>query len=149
EWLPTKSFGMRSIPIISSREPLWDQPGLAADVEAGRYYLSGTPTGRRSTLVTSAVEAGPQYLLELPGPSWLPLIAALGTAGFFLLLTFKMEVLALVFGIVALAMIWQWLWDADNGSPHPAVDIGGGICLPVSCQGRTSHSWWAVVMLLM
>ena len=41
EWLPTGNYSSRSIPIVTSRDPLWDQPNLADDVEAGRYYLPG------------------------------------------------------------------------------------------------------------
>ncbi len=149
EWLPSDSFGPRSVPLVTSREPLWDQPNLAEDVDAGRYYLPNAPTGRRSTLVTSAVDARPEYVLELPGPGWSPLLAAFGTAGFFLLLTFKMVALAAACGLLALAMIWRWLWDADAGPRHPSVDIGGGLRLPVSCIGSASHSWWAMIILVM
>lgn len=149
EWLPSHSFGLRSVPLVTSREPLWDQPNLVEDVEAGRYYLPNAPTGGRSTLVTSALEARPEYVLELPGPGWSPLLAALGTAGFFLLLTFKLTVLAGACGVFALVMIWLWLWDADAGPSHPPVDIGGGLRLPVSCSGSASHSWWAMIILLM
>jgi cytochrome c oxidase subunit I+III len=148
EWLPNDSYGTRSIPCVTSREPLWDQPGLAQDVEAGRYYLPNAPTGRRSTLVTSPVEARPDYVLELPGPGWSPLLAALGTAGFFLLLTFKLNALAGACGVLAVAMIWRWLWEADTGPIHPPVDIGGGLRVPVSCRGSASHSWWAMIILL-
>lgn len=149
EWLPTQSYGLRSVPYISSREPLWDQPDLSSDVEAGRYYLPNAPTGRRSSIVTSAVEARPQYLLELPGPGWSPFAAAVGTAGFFLLLTFKQEALAGACGLLALIMIWRWLWAADMSPEHQTVDIGGGIRLPVSAHGCASHSWWAMIMLIM
>ncbi len=149
EWLPTSSFGLRSVPLVTSREPLWDQPNLAEDVSAGRYYLPNAPTGRRSTLVTSAIEARPEYILELPGPGWPPFFAALGTAGFFLLLTFKMEALAGAFGVLALVMIWRWLWHADVGPDYPPIHIGGGIHLPVLCSGSASHSWWAMIILLM
>jgi cytochrome c oxidase subunit I+III len=149
EWLPSAPYGIRSIPFVRSREPLWDQPGLSEDVHAGRYYLPNAPTGRRSTLVTSPVGANPEYVLELPGPGWSPLLAALGTAGFFLLLTFKLHALAWACAILAVAMIWRWLWDTDTGPIHPPVDIGGGLHLPVSCSGSTSHSWWAMIILLM
>ena len=27
EWLPNHVFGLRSIPLVTSREPLWDQTG--------------------------------------------------------------------------------------------------------------------------
>ncbi len=148
EWLETGTYGPRSIPAVSSREPLWDQPGLADDVEAGRHYLPNAPTGGRSTLVTSALQARPQYVLDLPGPGWSPLLAAVGTAGFFLLLTVKMTMLAAACGVLAIAMIWRWLWDSDPG-PSAPVDIGGGLRAPVHSSGSASHSWWAAIMLLM
>lgn len=148
EWLPNDCYGPRSVPTIKSREPLWDQANLAADVEAGRYYLPGAPTGERATIVTSALSARPEYLLQLPGPGWSPMMAALGTAGFFLLLTFKMEALAAACGVLAVVMILRWLWDADGGAHHPPVDIGGGLRLPVYCTGKSAHSWWAMIMLV-
>mgnify|MGYP006193087545 CR=1 FL=1 len=46
------------------------------------------------------------------------------------------------------AMIWRWLWDADANPPHSPVDIGGGLRLPVSCSGSASHSWWAMIILV-
>src|SRR5690606_276900 len=76
-------------------------------------------------------------------------LAAFGTAGFFLLMTFKMKMLAGACGVLAIAMIWRWLWDADAGLRHPPVDIGGGLRLPVSCNGSASHSWWAMIILVM
>jgi cytochrome c oxidase subunit I+III len=148
EWLPNGLYGPRSVPLVHGREPLWSQPGLDVQVEAGQHYLPNAPTGRRSTLVTSAFEARPDYVLELPGPGWSPLLAALGTAGFFLLLTFKQEGLAAACGVLAVAMIVRWLWDADANPQHPPVDIGGGLRLPVSCSGSASHSWWSMVILV-
>ena len=93
EWLDNDAYASRSIPHVLSREPLWDQPGLREDVEAGRYYLPGAPTGRRETIVTSPIEAEPQYLARLPGPGWTPVLAAVFTAAFFLLLTVKLVTL--------------------------------------------------------
>lgn len=53
EWTndPSESWGMRSVPIINSRYPLWDQPNLQADIEAGRFYLPDAKSGKRETLV--------------------------------------------------------------------------------------------------
>jgi cytochrome c oxidase subunit I+III len=149
EWLPSTTYQTRSIPIVTSREPLWDQPGLAEDVRQGRYFLPGSATGRRETIITAPVDPSPQYILLLPGPSWLPLLAALGTAGFFLLLTIKLVFPALVCGVFAVAMIIAWLWSLDLGPAWPPQDIGAGIKLPVYATGPISHSWWGTVILLL
>ena len=149
EWLPTGTYQTRSIPIVRSREPLWDQPHLAAEVEAGRYYLPGTTTGGRETIVTSPIDARPQYLLQVPGPSWMPPLAALFTAAFFLLLTVKLATIALICGVLAIVFLILWLWDTDPGHSHPPVAIGGGIELPVYATGPVSHSWWAMIVLIL
>jgi cytochrome c oxidase subunit I+III len=148
EWSMGRAYSMRSIPIVASRHPLWDQPELAGDVSAGHYYMPAAPTGGRETLITSPIDARPQYVLQLPSADWAPLLAALCTAGFFLFLIFKMVVPALVFGVAALcAFIW-WLWRTDPGVTLDPVDIGGGITVPVYASGTDSHSWWAMVTLL-
>ena len=141
EWLPNGNYSVRSIPIVVSREPIWDQPNLAEDVEAGRYYLPGAPTGGRETIVTSPIDARPQYLVQMPGPSWPTVLAAFGTV--------KLVVPALISGVFAVAMVIWWLWDTDPGPSHPPVDIGGGIKLPAYVTGPMSHSWWAMVVLIL
>ncbi len=115
-------------------------------MEEGAYYLPGTVTGERETIVTSTVDARPQYILNLPGPGWAPLVSAVFTAAFFLLLTIKAVVPALISGVIAIAGIVWWMWPADPG-PKPPADIGGGIRLPINIVGRKSHSWMATIVL--
>jgi cytochrome c oxidase subunit I+III len=149
EWLPTGFYSQRSIPIVTSREPLWDQPGIVRDVEEGAYYLPGSATGGRETIVTSPVDARPEYVVQIPGPSWATVLAAWFTAAFFLLLTLKRVEAALACGAIAIVMIVWWMWSTDRGPSHPPVDVGGGLILPVYATGPTSHSWWAMVVLLL
>jgi cytochrome c oxidase subunit I+III len=148
EWLPTGNYSSRSIPVVASREPLWDQPGLARDVAAGHYYLPNAPTGGRETIVSSPLEATPQFLLRMPRPGWAPVVAAWFTAAFFLLLTVKLVVPAFVGGAIAIAAMLHWAWHLDP-DPHPAVDVGGGLRLPTYASGPLSHSWWAVWVLIL
>jgi cytochrome c oxidase subunit I+III len=148
EWLPNDTYAARSIPLINSREPLWDQPDLARNVKEGRYYLPGSPTGRRETIVTSPIEGAPQYLMRMPGAGWAPVWAAIFMAGFFLLLTVKLLVLSLISGVLAIAGVIVWMWSSDPAPAEPK-DIGGGITLPTYVSGPTSHSWWAMVILLL
>ncbi len=148
EWLPNDTYATRSIPQVFGREPLWEQPGLPEAVEAGRYYLPGSPTGWRETIVTSPIEATPQYLMRLPGPGWPPFFAAVFTAACFLLLTVKLVTLAAACGVFAIVMVLVWMWSSDP-PPLPPVDIGGGMRLPTYVSGPLSHSWWAMVVLVL
>ena len=149
EWLPNDSFGARSIPVVNSLEPLWDDPKLENDVESGRYFLPGSATGQRETLITSPVDAVAQYVLQVPGPSWRAFLAAVFTSAFFLLLTVKLVWPAMICGILAIALIIAWMWQTDPGVNYPPVDIGGGVTLPVYVTGSGSHSWWAMLILLL
>jgi len=148
EWLPSEDYGNRSIPRIASANPLWDRPALAQEVEEGAHYLPRTATGARETLATSPLAATPRYLLVLPGDSWLPLVAAAGTAAFFLLLTVKLTFLAWVCGIAAVAAVLVWMWESDRANQHVDVAIGRDERVPVGAGGRASHAWWATMVML-
>jgi cytochrome c oxidase subunit I+III len=148
EWLPQHDYGTRSIPRVTSREPLWDRPSLATEVPAGQHWLPGSATGARETLVTGIVDARPRHLLVLPGYGWSPFVAAAGTAAFFLLLTVKLVWPAFAAGAVALAATWRWLWASDPKPAAAEVEIGTGVWVPAKAYGRASHSWWAMVVLL-
>jgi cytochrome c oxidase subunit I+III len=56
--------------------------------------------------------------------------------------------LALICGVLAVAMVLAWMWDSDP-EPLGAVDIGGGIKLPTYASGSLSHSWWAMIVVLL
>ncbi len=88
EWLtemPGQPWGVRSVPEIDSRYPLWDQPNVIRDVDEGRFYLPDAEEGRRETLVTSVIDAEPVQCLRVPGPTFLTLFAAAFTGGVFIL----------------------------------------------------------------
>ncbi|MEN3275125.1 MAG: cytochrome c oxidase subunit [Massilia sp.] len=148
EWLPSESYATRSIPEVHSADPLWDQPGLSEQVEAGQHYLPGTASGKRETIATSPVAGKPMFLMILPGDSWLPFVAAAGTAGFFLLLTVKMMVVAWTCGIIAVVSTIVWLWGLDRVPPIASAKVSDTLTLPVGGRGRTSQSWWATIIML-
>jgi len=148
EWLPTGLYSARSIPVVRSRYPLWDDPELSKEVKRGRYFLPNTVFGRRETLVTSPLKAEPQYLQTLPGPSIWPMASAILTAGFFLLLVVQLYWLAVISGVGAVAGMLRWLWETDRLPPAPDADIGAGIRAPTYVAGPGSHGWWAMVILL-
>jgi cytochrome c oxidase subunit I+III len=148
EWLSAGSYNTRSIPQVDSREPLWSRPALAEEVAAGRHWLPGTVTGGRETLVTSLRDAVPQHVLPLPGDGWMPFVAGLGTAGFFLLLTVGWTLVAWACGIAAVAATWHWLWRSDRPPAIDAARVADGVVLPVGAPAGRSHAWWATVVLV-
>jgi cytochrome c oxidase subunit I+III len=148
EWLPQKVYAARSIPHVTSRDPLWDQPGLADEVREGHHYLPNAPTGGRETIVTSAIDAKPEYVLQMPGPSWTHVLAAAFTAACFLLLTIKVVIPAMVSAVLAIVFCLAWVWQLDKGPGAGPVDIGGGMKLPTYMTGPTGHGWWAMVVLM-
>lgn len=149
EWVPNATFGIRSIPRITSRYPLWTEPSLSEDIDAGRYYLPGAPTGGRETLATSAIDAEPEFVMRLPDPGWAHVLAAAFTAFAFLALAVKLVVPGIVFGLLAIAAIMAWLWETDLGPEKGNVEIAEGLAVPTYATGAQSISWWAMVLLML
>src|SRR3546814_20198246 len=71
EWLtevPGKPWGVRSVPEIDSRYPLWDQTDFVRHVDEGRFFLASAKEGKRETMVTTATHAKPTQSLRVAGP---------------------------------------------------------------------------------
>ncbi len=153
EWLPQmppEPWGMRSIPEIDSRYPLWDQPNFVRDVDQGRFYLPDADDGKRETLVTSVIDAKPQQCLQVSGPSFVTLWAALTLGGFFIFGTFHWWWPALLSAVAAVGTICYWLWTATARIPARAKkDVGLGLSLPLYVSGAESVGWWAVFITML
>jgi cytochrome c oxidase subunit I+III len=140
---------MRSVPIITSRYPLWDQPNLQADIEAGRFYLPDAKSGKRETLVTSVLDAKPIQCLRVGGVSYVTIIAAIALGGVFIALTFKLWITTIVFGIITFIAIIHWLWNGTAPIPEvPEIDVGLGETLPIYVSGPASVGWWAMFITM-
>jgi cytochrome c oxidase subunit I+III len=153
EWLaeiPGKPWGVRSIPEIDSRYPLWHQKNFVRDVHQGRFYLPDAEELKRETLITTPVDAKPTQCLRLPGPSFLPMIAAALTGGAFIFSTFHFWWLATMSGVFALAFILIWLWTGTATIPEkPRKDVGLGVTLPLYASGSESVGWWAMLITML
>lgn len=153
EWshdVPEEAWGARSIPYITSRYPLWDQPQIVQGMDEGRFYLPDAPEGQRETIVTSAVDAIPQVAARVTGPAWCTLVAAAFTGGAFILPTFKMYVPAILCGILAIASVIWWLWTATARIPEREMkDVGLNLRLPTYVSGPKAPGWWAVFITML
>jgi len=153
EWLaemPQRSWGVRSIPEIDSRYPLWDQPDLVRHVDEGRFYLPDAEELRRETIVTTPIDARPIQCLRVPGPTWITLYAASFTGGAFFLATFHLWWLAGISSVLALGAILVWLWTGTAVIPEkPEKAIGLGLTLPLYASGPKSIGWWAMLLSML
>jgi cytochrome c oxidase subunit I+III len=153
EWLAEmsgKTWGVRSIPEIDSRYPIWDQENFVRDVDEGRFYLPDAEEGRRETLVTSVVDAQPVQCLRLPGSSFVTFWAALFLGGFFVLATFHWWWAAAVSAVLALGAILVWTWTGTAFVPEKKTkDVGLGVKLPLYASGPASVGWWAMLITML
>ncbi|TMV14982.1 cytochrome c oxidase subunit I [Arenibacterium halophilum] len=148
EWthdVPEEAWGVRSIPHVSTRYPLWDQPDMLARLDAGRYYLPDAEEGKRETLVTSVIDAAPVQVQRVTGPTWITLWAAAFTGGAFIFPTFHWYPPAIISGVLAICCIIWWLWTATAQVPEAdSKDAGLGLRLPTYAAGPASVGWWAM-----
>jgi cytochrome c oxidase subunit I+III len=153
EWvqeMPGKPWGIRSIPEIDSRYPLWDQSNFLRDIDEGRFYLPDAEEGKRETLVTSTIDAQPLQCQRLAGPSFIALFAALATGGFFIFGTYHVWSLAFSSLVLAIGVISYWLWTGTAGIPEKAEkDVGLGLKLPIYVSGPESVGWWAMFITML
>ncbi|MEQ8899515.1 MAG: cytochrome c oxidase subunit I [Roseovarius sp.] len=148
EWthdVPEEAWGVRSIPHVTSRYPLWDNPKMLERIDAGRYYLPDAEEGRRETLVTSVIDAEPIQVQRVTGPAWITHMAAGFTGGAFIFPTFHWYPPAIICAALAVCCIIYWLWTSTARPPEaPSKDAGLGLTLPTYASGHASVGWWAM-----
>ena len=153
EWLeemPDQPWGVRSIPIVTNRYPLWADPDFIKKVDEGQFYLADAQEGRRETLVTSVLDAEPEFCLRVPGPSFAPMVTAIFAGSAFITSTFHWYALALASAALALAALLYWLWTGTAEIPEKREkDVGRNLTLPLYSSGPPSVGWWAMFITML
>ncbi|MFD2739462.1 cytochrome c oxidase subunit I [Sulfitobacter aestuarii] len=148
EWshdVPEENWGNRSVPYVTSRYPLWDQPDFLARMDRGGYYLPDAEEGRRETITTSVIDAKPLVVQRVTGPAWVTIWAALFTGGAFIFPTFHIYPPAIICGAFAIVCVLYWLWTSTARIPEKDhKDVGLGLSLPTYASGPKAVGWWAV-----
>jgi cytochrome c oxidase subunit I+III len=70
-----------SLPVVSSRHPLWEQASLSPEdrrLAASLRGLDHGPLGWRGALVVSTLDARPLAVVHLPGPTIAPFALSVG-----------------------------------------------------------------------
>jgi len=151
EWLarPDEHWGVRSVPLVESRYPLWDQPGFVERHDEGRFLLPDAEEGKRELLISSVLDAKPLLVGRIGGPTVKPMLAAVTLGGVFIFTTFHLWIPAVMSAALALAAILWWLWTETSIVPEkPMKHVGHGVMLPLHSSGPVSPGWWAMVITM-
>ncbi|MCD2324300.1 cbb3-type cytochrome c oxidase subunit I [Sphingomonas sp. IC-56] len=105
EWAvpsPPPQHNFDYTPVVDSLTPMWTR-------KDGLHALTGLVTDRRQVLVTSVIDAEPEYRQKSPDPSIAPLLAAIAVTILFIGSIFTPW--ALVWGAVPVAIaLTCWFW---------------------------------------
>ena len=106
---PPPPYNFAVIPTVASRHPLWEgrlkEEAAESSIDRGMLLAEG-----KETIGTSAVDAAPDMVLEMPEDSFAPLMLALGTAILFVGLLLKLWIVAGIGGALAALALLVWLW---------------------------------------
>jgi cytochrome c oxidase subunit I+III len=150
EWAtttPMPEYGFRRLPIVRSRHPLWDTTDAPTDTQTAKLIegMANYPLHYRSQLVTTAVDAQPEELYRVAGPSIYPFWSALSIAVMTLLLVFSQYALAGVALLVTIALIIGWHSDTDDYSdPEAERAFEAEFGIPLRPHGSRAVASWGM-----
>jgi cytochrome c oxidase subunit I+III len=147
---PPPNYGYARPPLVLDRSPMWCKPvedsHALPEVVAISNALHYAPSRWRATLVTDAFTAVPQAIQFLPGPTLLPLMAALGLLVAMLGLLTKLYLLAPLGLTFMIGAIVYWLKPERKLQEmicgDPVATTSG---LPTACHGTASTAWWGML----
>src|SRR5690606_17658748 len=148
EWAlakPPPPYNLASIPTVSNREPLWEDPKLPAQIAAGEHWLGSTQQEGRQTMGVEVITGEPQCVVLLPGPSWLPLSCGIATAAFFLSVLFKLYLMSAAAAAIALGLFAFWAWTRSPREPEALIEVRPGVHLPPHTACPQAPGWWGTV----
>jgi cytochrome c oxidase subunit I len=106
---PPPAYNFAVIPTVVSRHPLWDgrlnETGVVSSLERGMLLEQG-----KETVATSALDASPDMIMEMPEDTLAPVALAFAISILFVGLLLRVWPLAIAGAAVAAVAILVWLW---------------------------------------
>ncbi|MBC7814196.1 MAG: cbb3-type cytochrome c oxidase subunit I, partial [Burkholderiales bacterium] len=155
EWLPptpVPPYGFRHLPVVHSRHPLWDKSDKqAVDPRTQKLIetLAHYPREYRAQLVTSAIDAQPEEIFRVVGPSIWPLCTAVAIAVMTLFLVFSLYALAAISFAITLFTLIGWHKDTgafSNPAEEKAFEQEYGI--PLRPHGSRAIARWGMLLTI-
>jgi cytochrome c oxidase subunit I len=106
---PPPPYNFAVIPTVASRHPLWEDrlgdDGVVSSLDRGMLLDRG-----KEAIGTTALDAVPDMILEMPQDSAAPVLLAGGLSVLFVGMLLKVWIVAAIGGVITLAAIVTWLW---------------------------------------
>ncbi|HYH37026.1 MAG TPA: cytochrome c oxidase subunit I [Azospirillum sp.] len=117
EWAtgsPPPPYNFRHIPVVTGREPLWEE-------RASLPVVTGLRIDIRELLTTSVVDAAPEVREPSPAPSIWPLLSAIALTGLFIGSVFTPW--AVVWGAIPLSVaLIGWFWPKGGAGRRDPLE---------------------------
>ena len=151
EWaqsMPPPAYNHVSLPVITTRHPLWNHPGLAEEMSEACHGLNER-SGIRETYGTNAVTAEAQERMHLPSNSWLPLGTAFVIALTCCALLASLYWVALATAIGALLLLLRWSWINGAHPDYTPAALDETAYPPVHWRTRSGPGLWGTATALL
>jgi hypothetical protein len=106
---PPPPYNFAVIPTVASRHPLWEsrlgENTALSTVDRGMLLDSG-----KETIATSALDAAPDMILEMPQDSFAPLVLTAALSVLFVGLLLKTWSVVALGAVLSAAGVLMWLW---------------------------------------
>jgi cytochrome c oxidase subunit I+III len=155
EWgvkTPMPLYGFRRLPIIHSRHALWEKDKDAVDPRTEKLVdtMEHYPREYRAQLVTSVIDAHPEEIYRIAGPSIWPLASALAIGVMTLFLVFSQYWLALISLIVTLFTLVAWHSDTgDFSNPEAEAAFEAEYGVPLRPHGSRAVARWGILLTIL
>jgi heme/copper-type cytochrome/quinol oxidase subunit 1 len=123
---PPPAYNFAVIPTVASRHPLWEsrlgENSVVSTMDRGMLLDSG-----KETIGTSALDATPDMILEMPQDSLAPLILTAGLSVLFVGLLLRIWIVVAIGALVSALAVLIWLWPRrDLREREPTVEAARG-----------------------
>lgn len=156
EWAtdsPPPNYGFADLPVVRSRYPLWDQdtvePRGEDKVSKLMDALSHYPLKWRGALTTSAIDAKPEEVFRVSGPSIWPVVTAVGIITIFAAEIFTLRIAVVIGTFILTGGLIGWHWPDKIETTQEELDFERKHGIPVRPNGSRIVSRWAMNLMIL